>query len=1262
MGNSPSDRPAALCGRYRALLLAGLLGCLQATAAFAQTDTLLRNFLQNAAPLLQQQPAYPPPLPFRSVPAAPAYPGPPVRPAPPAITPAQTRTEQPSFNCARAASPAEQAICHDAALAELDRSLTTTFARARATGNAADLVEQQRAWIRQRDACGANVACLHQTMAERLASLRRTVAAGSAASLADDSPQPAGRAPAPPETAALPGADPLLRLAHPPAGLRAWPLESIDGHLALGDTNHRPDGGDKLSVEIAEQFFRMIALSLTPEVFDSKSDYFDQEHRQSEVAWCLSRDAIKEVFTAGGTSGWNGWGGSNEFERARSREAFYARYAPLLRDLAPKAPFTLHWIEAVHIQEYDPARGGFPLHTLAMTTRDRREVFNLPDIIGRGGLSVAPGFVVPDLFWPVDKAAAEQALLQLPDRTAELGAVIDVVATDPASKSITLRLRQVSLYGAGGRAKLFDFPVEPDASAPSPTPTVQPVPVASADSADAGRRWGLPTLDGLPVVAPSSQGGALESFGKPSLLLNPMVAGDRTVGAQSLPPFALWARAIEALGLSLSPAAAQALPNDAMATLACYFLPKAAQTRMFGQDSCHFQPMVPGADFALQDGAAAFKAQELPKILAAAPRLPFRLLVVLRTRPKPYDSARGGFKLDYDIPESYRPVSLFESTLDIMLPDFWSASEAEARAFVAAQTGRYTSEAWVALSVEITGATPGDPSRRMGDGGTGLAGGASWRFHSDVLGLFADPALHQALHRFDATFPRLAEPIMGTPAESDPKPLAPMPATGEAALVALEHVGVPPDLAIDWHAAALRRLAFDYGIQNLADWRDADAWGRFFPVAITPDRLSAEATARYQAWTVKRGAAMPDSLTLWRLIYYGGTPGHALPVIGTTTALGPVNLDSTGFSQPGTDLTQELYARGIEPAQLIHSSVAMPGSSMPVYLATPQPADSYLVTLPDTPDRQDNAGRTIQKAVAVQAGFAGLDIVHFGPDKHSVALVMRLVPKSVEVHAGAIVLATLPLAGGTWGKPPEPPKAPPTPQERLLGGAFGPDVVGLRLGMPMADAEAAIRTEMQVGQVLETPEPTPGRDMPPAWLHGRLFQSVDDKESIAVFEGSGPTAGHVAGVWRRMVVAQRADLIQDQVIAAMAAKYGPPAIRGSQTAWNARPISDSYCWSGRTAAWDTWLKDGKPAARTGYARYNEPPQLEVPYPDQGQHYNYAHCGPLLRLKFGVGGATLATDVNEIPVDVFLQDMGIMDWLHAQPGAVPPPPPPPPMKF
>ena len=27
---------------------------------------------------------------------------------------------------------------------------------------------------------------------------------------------------------------------------------------------------------------------------------------------------------------------------------------------------------------------------------------------------------------------------------------------------------------------------------------------------------------------------------------------------------------------------------------------------------------------------------------------------------------------------------------------------------------------------------------------------------------------------------------------------------------------------------------------------------------------------------------------------------------------------------------------------------------------------------------------------------------------------------------------------------------------------------------------------------------------------------------------------------------------------------------------------------------------------------------------------------------------------DIPVYVFLQDVGIMDWLHAQPGAVPPP--------
>ncbi len=255
----PTARGGAL-----AALLAGLLACLLPSAASAQWDTMLRTFLQNAAPPSSQPPPsnYPPPAyygqqrPTYSAPPAGAYqPYPPPPPAyygqpravtptaadrqraaemqrmlddlgydagpasgswgersrealrgflrdhgqpasgevtpvsqaavrsawherGPAVTPSMPATANgtPSFDCRRATAPAEIAICRDPSLAELDRELAEAFRSAQAAatgGDAAGLSAQQRAWMRRRDACGANPLCLRQTMAGRLAALRQ---------------------------------------------------------------------------------------------------------------------------------------------------------------------------------------------------------------------------------------------------------------------------------------------------------------------------------------------------------------------------------------------------------------------------------------------------------------------------------------------------------------------------------------------------------------------------------------------------------------------------------------------------------------------------------------------------------------------------------------------------------------------------------------------------------------------------------------------------------------------------------------------------------------------------------------------------------------------------------------------------------------------------------------------------------------------------------------------------------------------------------
>jgi len=88
-----------------------------------------------------------------------------------------------SIDCARAAGPSEKAICADRPLVRLDAEVAREFSRlledvSEAAGTAASpavaaLRDSQRAWLRQRDACGADAGCLAREYRRRLAVFAR---------------------------------------------------------------------------------------------------------------------------------------------------------------------------------------------------------------------------------------------------------------------------------------------------------------------------------------------------------------------------------------------------------------------------------------------------------------------------------------------------------------------------------------------------------------------------------------------------------------------------------------------------------------------------------------------------------------------------------------------------------------------------------------------------------------------------------------------------------------------------------------------------------------------------------------------------------------------------------------------------------------------------------------------------------------------------------------------------------------------------------
>ncbi|SET48239.1 peptidoglycan-binding protein [Oceanicella actignis] len=91
----------------------------------------------------------------------------------------------PSFDCTRAATLSERAICADPRLAARDLELTRLYGDAIAGAGAARagaLRAEQQAWLTRRDRCGADASCIGMRMEERIATLAATAGVGAQAS------------------------------------------------------------------------------------------------------------------------------------------------------------------------------------------------------------------------------------------------------------------------------------------------------------------------------------------------------------------------------------------------------------------------------------------------------------------------------------------------------------------------------------------------------------------------------------------------------------------------------------------------------------------------------------------------------------------------------------------------------------------------------------------------------------------------------------------------------------------------------------------------------------------------------------------------------------------------------------------------------------------------------------------------------------------------------------------------------------------------
>lgn len=85
--------------------------------------------------------------------------------------------ERPSFDCGKATTPSERAICADEALAGLDRDIAALYRRRRAQSPIPRAVDAaQKQWLAVRDVCQENVACLAKEHAARKQALEEALA------------------------------------------------------------------------------------------------------------------------------------------------------------------------------------------------------------------------------------------------------------------------------------------------------------------------------------------------------------------------------------------------------------------------------------------------------------------------------------------------------------------------------------------------------------------------------------------------------------------------------------------------------------------------------------------------------------------------------------------------------------------------------------------------------------------------------------------------------------------------------------------------------------------------------------------------------------------------------------------------------------------------------------------------------------------------------------------------------------------------------
>lgn len=1074
-------------------------------------------------------------------------------------TPALNVAGGPSYDCRRASIAATRTICGSEELSRLDRVMADAFVAAlSAGGDTRVLHAAQTAWLVKRNACGANFSCLQQAMTLRTAELQGGRIFGTDTGFATN---PAGSDRGFP-SATVPAADvqrdtssdeALLRLMHPPAGVAPWAFETFEGHPAITYLYERRPGASMRDAEAANFFFTMLAIGRDPDLVDSMAGAYPDPKLLSLVEPSAAQPYIDA----------SAWKGNNQLTQETSRDGFLTKFRPLLTEAAPQSPLRITWIEKARLGPYDAKTKGFPVKTSGReigSVNVLRTGLALSEAVSAGGLGVAQPFAVPIMFFPINRSAAEALLSQTPGGEVELVADVTIAGFENG-RNLRLQLNRLDLYKAGHRDKLYSFPVGRSPIGPLDLAGDGAGGSGGASEAAAIAYWGLPVLNGLPLFS-TQYSDILDSARQ---------------GAQGPSYPEHWSRMLHAMGLAMNPDPAKISDGDATA-LACMFLTDVQRVQMFSQDACSFSLSSPGAVFQQKDGAAVFRRNVLASIVARAPRLPFAMKIVLPADLQPYDMKARQFPLG--LRETGNRIAIFNSPLDVLLPTALPATEAEGRRFAEA-TGKY-GRAWLALDVAIVGATPPSAPSGLMSGASGLPDHRTWIFKTQRMGIFADAQLTSLMRDYDLNEFRTA-PLSAAASPASTADAA--RSDGELALLAVLAQAPDPPMPIDWTRAALQRFSFEDTWRSRVDWREIDPWGVFF--TSEPDPSSVE---RYRKWTQERARNLPHHVYLRTLLapYLATNRPPTLPLLqnGRYTVGGPNDTQITS-AMPGDELLRRMRAHGVDKTQIVNMPTLMAGNDrIPVYAAVPAPVADYVLDLSASPPNLDPQGP--QPTLNVIAELSSAEVYRYGEGESAMAVLLKLKPLSASLEQGGKRVARYDLPDRQWGAPPA---ALPSAEQRLSGGAYGPEVLGIKLGMPMKEAEALVRGRLDHLRVLETDSLYDQQQRGPT--HGVLFMDTVTQEQIALFDWPPLAKDRVVQMWRTMPSPREAwPKILSEVLTP---KYGSPLATGDhEAAWTPAPPAErttGNCLEGSGFGPWRWKEDGGPPLSTLAAEAPEAPQI-----------------------------------------------------------------------